>query len=409
MGTRFVIPEVIIAQGSAAIEAFIAKKREEEKAKEQQLIEKPTASPAKQPPQTHIQKNAAIISDIHGNLSALEAALTEVRIAFRSLVRKRVLREAERTSRTPKEQLLKDKNFVAALERHVLAEVKRIGWPEVYCLGDVVGYDLQTIEVLTKALEFTGCCKGNHDETAWNVYNGATPEALHQFLGIAMGSGAAETLYIAGNQVHEIENPEERERLAGFLRSLAEDTNRIEVRIRDDARGIHAFSIDGKLRYPLSPEMARKYGIPMKKYTRLCTHPGEMLRDKKMREERVFPDGIKWRFTGHSHIPVIAIWDDDRQDYMSFEPMRGEDTREDYLIKVQLNPKQRAFINVGSCGSSRRKDKDIIKRARQSNLNLDCGYFGMLSEDTFYAYEFFYDPTKTRQETRKVRKEWQES
>jgi len=65
--------------------------------------------------------NRAIISDIHGNLDALDA---------------------------------------------VLADIQQQGIDEIYCLGDVVGYGPNPCECLDKAMEFRACLLGNHDMAA---------------------------------------------------------------------------------------------------------------------------------------------------------------------------------------------------------------------------------------------------
>lgn len=65
--------------------------------------------------------NRAILSDIHGNLDALEA---------------------------------------------VLADARQVGAEEIYCLGDVVGYGPNPCECLDRAMEFDACLLGNHDMAA---------------------------------------------------------------------------------------------------------------------------------------------------------------------------------------------------------------------------------------------------
>jgi len=346
----------------------------------------------------------AILSDIHGNFSALKTALEDIRMSFRTEVREALIRREEQTSRKPRQVLRIEPGFEKDLERDVDLVAEEIGYPQIYCLGDIVGYNLQTIEVLEEAMKFAGCCMGNHERAAFGAYNGLSAGGLKDWLGISMESWAAETLEIVGDQLTELEDEEQQKKLVGFLEELV--NNRTEVEIRQDARGIHGFNIDKKLKYPLTKEMARKYGIPMSDYDLLCIDPEKMLTDPELCK-RVFPEGVSWRFTGHSHVPDIAILDP-RGFVIHHEPDRGRESRSMYMTRVTLQPGQKAFINVGSSGISRRKDKETIRRAKDMGMHLDCSYYGLLWGNTFYFREFFYDPSETETITRKIRREFQE-
>lgn len=63
----------------------------------------------------------AILSDIHGNLEAIEA---------------------------------------------VVADIERVGVDEIYCLGDIIGYGPNPRECVDKVTQFTACILGNHDQGA---------------------------------------------------------------------------------------------------------------------------------------------------------------------------------------------------------------------------------------------------
>lgn len=63
----------------------------------------------------------AIVSDIHGNLEAIEA---------------------------------------------VVADIERVGVDEIYCLGDIIGYGPNPRECVDRVTQFTACILGNHDQGA---------------------------------------------------------------------------------------------------------------------------------------------------------------------------------------------------------------------------------------------------
>lgn len=385
-------PEELLRAGANIGEAAIAKLKKQDNLRE---TIKDLGLPS--------EPQKAILSDIHGNLSALTTALEDIRAVFRTEIKEALIRRAEQTSRKTREVLHKEPGFGRDLERDTHQIAEEIGYPQIYCLGDTIGYNLQTIEVLEEAMKFAGCCMGNHERAALGAYNGLNASGLKDWLGISVESWAAETLEIVGDQLTELEDGKQQKRLVGFLEELVNE--RMEVEIRQDARGIHGFNVDKKLKYPLTKEMARKYGIPMSDYDSLCIDPEEMLTNPEL-NKRVFPEGISWRFTGHSHVPDIAILDP-RGFVIHHEPDRGRDSRSIYMTRVTLQPGQKAFINVGSSGISRRKDKETIKRAKEMGLNLDCSYYGLLDRDTFYFREFFYDPSETEKVTRRIRRECQ--
>ncbi len=75
----------------------------------------------------------AIISDVHGNLEALQA---------------------------------------------VLADIQEQGIEEIYCLGDAIGYGPNPCECLDEIMELNVCILGNHDQAAMFDPDGFNPVAL---------------------------------------------------------------------------------------------------------------------------------------------------------------------------------------------------------------------------------------
>jgi len=76
----------------------------------------------------------AVISDIHGNLEALEA---------------------------------------------VLADIRRQDISEIYCLGDLIGYGPNPLECIDLAMDFDVCVQGNRDGDVFRKPETLEPEAEH--------------------------------------------------------------------------------------------------------------------------------------------------------------------------------------------------------------------------------------
>lgn len=178
----------------------------------------------------------AILSDIHGNLEALEA---------------------------------------------VLADVSEQGVSEIYCLGDIIGYGPNPRECLDRATTFTRCLLGNHDLGA--IFD---PEGF--------SSGAERAIFWTRRQ---LENPEdEQEQNVRRWQFLAE----LPRTIREDGLMFVHGSARNPLNEYVFPEdvyHARKLDKLFSLVERYCfqghTHvPGIFTHDGKF----LPPDQIDYRF-----------------------------------------------------------------------------------------------------------------
>ena len=118
----------------------------------------------------------AILADIHGNQSAVEA---------------------------------------------VLKDASRLGATEVVCLGDVVGYGARPKECVALARQFAWCVKGNHDAALFSEEQAARFSAR-----------AGESLRWTRRKLDDPKDPESAARME-FLRGLP------ETRVEGDLFFVH--------------------------------------------------------------------------------------------------------------------------------------------------------------------------
>lgn len=104
----------------------------------------------------------AIISDIHGNLEALQA---------------------------------------------VLGDIRAQNIDQIVCLGDVIGYGPNPLECLDLAMEFQVCVAGNHDEAAW-----LSPDGF--------SSAAERAVFWTRTQLERVGPPDASARRLRFLSKL---------------------------------------------------------------------------------------------------------------------------------------------------------------------------------------------
>jgi hypothetical protein len=152
----------------------------------------------------------AVLADIHGNLEALKAVLTDI-------------------------------------ERRGIKE------HEIVYLGDVIGYGPDTVEVTDLAARSPIRAKGNHEEAIMLLEAGLKVGGLVASAGI--NQPAAESLVIGRKQIKDSgEKADERFR---SLTSLP-----LETRVIKDAiTGIHDFRRGGKLVYVMPEKLASRYRI----------------------------------------------------------------------------------------------------------------------------------------------------
>jgi hypothetical protein len=179
----------------------------------------------------------AVLSDIHGNMAALNA---------------------------------------------VLADIARRGIPkeEIVILGDNVGYGGKTTDVIDEVMQYPNCM-GNH-ELALDAAGVAKVGGLVQ---AGIHRPAAESIVIG--RKHVTESGEKAEERMKFVTSSP-----LEVEIMPKVLGIHAFTKEesGDMVYVLPGKLARKYRM------RGTLEPEEFFKDK-----RYFKRGTKVVAEGHDH------------------------------------------------------------------------------------------------------------
>lgn len=199
----------------------------------------------------------ALISDIHSNLEALEA---------------------------------------------VLADIRRQGINEIYCLGDLVGYGPNPREVIDRLMSCPVCLLGNHDQGALfdpEGFNAGAERAIF-WTRRELEDGAG-----GGAQAH---------RRWDFLGELP----------RNHQEGDFLF-VHGSARNPLN-----EYVFPEDIYNR-----------RKL--EKIFSLIPRYAFQGHTHVPGVFT-----EDFSFYSP-------EDIDQKFTLGP-EKVMVNVGSVGQPRDGD-----------------------------------------------------
>ncbi len=199
----------------------------------------------------------ALISDIHGNLEALEAVLADIR----------------------------SKNI-----------------PEIYCLGDIVGYGPNPCECIDRVMDLDMCLLGNHDQAA--LFD---PEGFN--------AGAERAIFWTRSVLEGSSGPQAEKRWE-FLGEL----NRRYM--SEDERTMY---VHGSARNPLNEYV----------------FPDDIYNQVKM--EKIFALVPQYCFQGHTHIPGVFT---ERLEFLAPEEIDFRYELSD--VKV--------MINVGSVGQPRNND-----------------------------------------------------
>ena len=197
----------------------------------------------------------ALISDIHGNLEALEA---------------------------------------------VLADIKKKGITEIFCLGDIIGYGPNPRECIDRVMSCQMCLLGNHDQGALFDPEGFNP-------------GAERAIFWTREQL-EKGDPAGNEKRWEFLGELP----------RQQRDGDFLY-VHGSARNPLNEYV----------------FPEDIYNQRKM--ERIFALVPMYCFQGHTHVPGVFT-----ESLKFFRP-------EDLDFKYDLAA-EKVLVNVGSVGQPRNGD-----------------------------------------------------
>ena len=198
----------------------------------------------------------ALISDIHGNLEALQA---------------------------------------------VLKDIKSQGIPEVFCLGDIIGYGPNPRECIDLVMDCEVTLLGNHDQGAM-----FDPEGFN--------AGAERAIFWTRGELEGDRNSSRREQRLDFLGELPRTYR------EDDLLFVH-----GSPRNPLNEYI----------------FPEDIYNQRKM--ERLFALVPQWCFVGHTHVPGIFT---EQAEFLEPEEI-------DY--KFTLGDKK-VIVNIGSVGQPRDGD-----------------------------------------------------
>ncbi|MBN1393593.1 MAG: metallophosphoesterase [Pirellulales bacterium] len=184
----------------------------------------------------------------------------------------------------------------------VLADISNQGITEVYCLGDLVGYGPNPLEVIDEAMKCSVCLLGNHDQGA--LFD---PEGFN--------SGAERAIFWTRRQLENGPGSvASRQRRWDFLGELPR--NRIEE---------NTLYVHGSARNPLN-----EYVFPEDIYN-------------KRKLEKIFALIPQYAFQGHTHVPGVFS-----ESCNFFSP---EELNNEYRLG-----REKAMINVGSVGQPRDGD-----------------------------------------------------
>ena len=199
----------------------------------------------------------ALISDIHGNLEGLQA---------------------------------------------VLEDIKTQDVPEIYCLGDIVGYGPNPRECIDVVMKCDACILGNHDQGALFDPEGFNPSAERAIMWTRL------------QLENSRGNPEENARRWDFLGELPRSIN----------EGKFLF-VHGSARNPLNEYV----------------FPEDIYNQRKM--EKIFGMVERFCFQGHTHVPGVFT-----EDLTFLAP-------EEISYQYKLGDKK-ILVNVGSVGQPRDGD-----------------------------------------------------
>lgn len=300
----------------------------------------------KQPKKPEFGPNTwGIITDIHGNLPALEAALEDI---------------------------------------------KGRGIKQIACLGDIIGYGGEGAKVARRIMELgIPTCIGNHEEALKLVRRGMKEGGLKR---MHMNRYAARSIY---RTYHDqlINQGDLIEFLIGKMEG-SQDVGGLpeKIKIGKNGIGIHSFrEEDGTMRYFMSNELAEKYGIPDKDVVKT---PQAVVANPE-----TFTPGVKAILTGHVHIPYAYVFSKLEGGLKEHEfipqwsiPIKGKRNERFFVDKFFIAAGNRAIIGAGSVGVSREKDSDILKKAKELGNPMMPAYWTAYDPDTCAVkfVEFYY-------------------
>ncbi|MGL6225026.1 MAG: metallophosphoesterase family protein [Thermoguttaceae bacterium] len=195
----------------------------------------------------------------------------------------------------------------------VLRDIDEQGVNEIYCLGDLLGYGPNPVEVVDLAMQrFNVCLLGNHDQAA-------------QFDPEGFNAEAEQAIFWTRDQLENYTDPKSASRW-DFLGELPRFHRENEV-----------LFVHGSPRNPLNEYVFQD----------------EIYDERKM--ERLFAVVPKYCFQGHTHVP--GIFTESRE---FFAPSDVDHT---YSLGSQ-----KVMVNVGSVGQPRDRDPRACYVILEENL-----------------------------------------
>lgn len=190
----------------------------------------------------------------------------------------------------------------------VLKDIRSRGVDAVYCLGDIVGYGPEPLEVIELCYDCKLNLLGNHDEGVLKTSYGFNPIAREA---IEWTREVLRPGFLSGGR---------KKRAWSFLRSLP------VVYKTGDILFVHASPRDPVMEYVLRADCQDIFG-----------RPSEKIVDIFSKIERLC-------FAGHTHDPGVIV-----EDGTFLKPVEFDNV-------FRLEPGRRYFVNVGSVGQPRDGD-----------------------------------------------------
>lgn len=293
-----------------------------------------------------------VVSDIHGNRSALNAVLGDI------------------LRRTPNS-------------------------PRIFNLGDIIGDGGDTQVATDISMCFAGNAIGNHEEVLKLARAGYGASGLTVSTGT--GRTAAETIVKVSEQLEG----EENKRRFEFLTSLP-----LVIQIAPDVIGSHAFERNvGSYKYSMPEKLAERHGIK----PTLRKDPTRFFEDPK-----VFTPGTSIALIGHDHIPFALVKDQSGK-FTQIIPERTQesDGRKYIVTGFTLEEGEQALVNCGAVGMARNQGDSSfpydISRMRDEDGTplpvLGANYLEIRGPQGTRTVEFrttIYDYSKTEASTREA-------
>lgn len=355
-----------------------------------------------------------LIADIHGNLSGFRAVLSDIRVRHRERIGDALIGTIDPASKEgrdmkkmltyihKKHKIIDDSRIVKTHNKIVYDNAKRkfqdsiTQWEaklpksKIVCLGDFLGYYLQTREVLEEVRNNADqVCLGNHEKNILkaSIAPGLSEDVLRRYLGT--GPYPTKTTRAVVAQLGQDD--------LNYLKSLPET-----IRIREDIVGRHCHYQQQTPMYAISEKLASQHGYfrDPSKIKKFCFEP-EDIYDKSDTFIEDDLGKVIIEVEAHSHLPVYYEFDENgdlKMDLVPGDVEIGSGDKKYLLRDFRLIGGHTALWNPGSVGISRRNDTFVRDKASEihgSGVRIKQAYYGSVIEGHLQNREIWYDINST--------------